>query len=48
MNPLFTAALEIQAFCTERLWGFCVIGGLAVELALSDGTVHSFHVTFKK
>ncbi len=31
MNPIFTAALEIQAFCDERRWGFCVIGGLAVE-----------------
>jgi len=31
VNPLFTAALEIQAFCDDRDWGFCVIGGLAVE-----------------
>jgi hypothetical protein len=29
MNPLFTAALDIQEFCHERGWSFCVIGGLA-------------------
>ena len=31
MNPIFAAALEIQDFCRERNWRFCVIGGLAVQ-----------------
>ncbi len=29
MNPLFLAAAEIQQFCAERGWKFCLIGGLA-------------------
>lgn len=29
MNPIFAAALEVQAFCRERGWRFCFIGGLA-------------------
>jgi hypothetical protein len=29
MNPLFTAALDIQQFCRAHDWNFCVIGGLA-------------------
>jgi hypothetical protein len=31
VNPVFAAALEIQAFCLERQWRFCCIGGVAVE-----------------
>jgi len=31
MNPIFAAALEIQRFCEERRWRFCIIGGLAVQ-----------------
>lgn len=31
MNPIFAAALEIQAFCRARNWRFCFIGGLAVQ-----------------
>ena len=30
MNPIFSAALEIQRFCRDRAWPFCVIGGVAV------------------
>lgn len=30
MNPLYAAALEIQAFCESRRWRFCIVGGLAV------------------
>lgn len=30
MNPLFSAALEVQDLCRENGWGFCFIGGLAV------------------
>lgn len=30
MNPLFTAAAEIQDLCNAHRWGFCFIGGLAV------------------
>ena len=32
MNPLFTAALEVQDLCRRQGWRFCVIGGLAVLL----------------
>ena len=31
MNGLLTAALEIQSFCLEQGWRFCVIGGIAVS-----------------
>lgn len=31
MNPIFTAAAEIQSFCRAREWRFCFIGGLAVQ-----------------
>lgn len=31
MNPIFEAALEIQQFCLDRHWRFCIIGGVAVE-----------------
>lgn len=30
MNPIFAAALEVQAFCHAREWRFCFIGALAV------------------
>ena len=30
MNPLFTAAIEVQDLCRRHGWGFCFIGGLAV------------------
>ncbi len=29
MNGLYEAALEIQRFCQQRQWDFCIIGGLA-------------------
>lgn len=28
MNPLFSAAAEVQDVCREHRWGFCFIGGL--------------------
>lgn len=31
MNPIFAAALEVQAFCSARGWRFCFIGALAVQ-----------------
>lgn len=31
MNPIFAAALDIQAFCRARNWKFCIIGALAVQ-----------------
>ena len=31
MNPIFGAALEVQAFCRARRWRFCFIGALAVQ-----------------
>lgn len=31
MNPIFAAALEVQAFCRARGWRFCFIGALAVQ-----------------
>lgn len=31
MNPIFSAALQIQVICQERNWSFCFIGGLAVQ-----------------
>lgn len=30
MNPIFGAALEVEAFCRARGWRFCFIGALAV------------------
>jgi hypothetical protein len=31
VNPVYAAALELQAFCLERGWHFCFIGGIAVQ-----------------
>ena len=31
MNPIFAAALEVQAFCEARTFRFCFIGGLALQ-----------------
>ncbi len=31
MNPVYAAALELQAFCGARGWRFCFIGGIAVQ-----------------
>ena len=31
MRDLFRLANEIQSFCRERGWGFCFIGGLALQ-----------------
>ena len=31
MNPVFAAALEIQAFCREQRWKFSFIGAVAVQ-----------------
>lgn len=31
MNNVLRAAAEVQRFCQERDWGFCVIGGIAVQ-----------------
>lgn len=31
MNPIFAAALELQAFCRERGFRSCLIGGVAVQ-----------------
>lgn len=31
MNPIFGAALEVQAFCRDRHWRFCFIGAVAVQ-----------------
>jgi hypothetical protein len=31
VNPIFAAALEIQAFCEKKKWGYCIIGGVAVQ-----------------
>ena len=31
MNELTKLALELQQFCEERGWKFCLIGGLAVQ-----------------
>lgn len=31
MNPIFSAALEIQEFCRGRSWRFCFIGAVAVQ-----------------
>jgi hypothetical protein len=31
VNPIFAAALEVQAFCRARGWRFCIIGALAVQ-----------------
>ena len=30
MNPVFGAALELQAFCQARSWRFCFIGGIVI------------------
>jgi hypothetical protein len=31
VNPIFAAALEVQAFCRAKSWKFCFIGALAVQ-----------------
>ncbi len=31
MNPIFTAALEVQEFCRTHAFRFCFIGGLALQ-----------------
>jgi hypothetical protein len=31
VNPIFSAALEIQEFCHDRGWRFCIIGAVAVQ-----------------
>lgn len=31
MAELIELALEVQSFCTERAWKFCLIGGMAVQ-----------------
>jgi hypothetical protein len=31
VNPVYAAALELQAFCGGRDWRFCFIGGIAVQ-----------------
>lgn len=31
MNPVLSAAGELQEFCARRTWRFCFIGGLAVQ-----------------
>jgi hypothetical protein len=31
VNPIFAAALEVQAFCRAREFRFCFIGGLALQ-----------------
>ncbi len=31
MNPLYEAALRIQAFCEAERWRSCIIGGIAVH-----------------
>lgn len=30
MNPILGAASEIESFCREQRWRYCIIGGLAV------------------
>jgi hypothetical protein len=31
VNPIFAAALELQATCLRQQWRFCFIGGVAVQ-----------------
>jgi len=31
VNPIFSAALEVQEFCLEKRWRFCFIGAVAVQ-----------------
>jgi hypothetical protein len=31
VNPIFAAALELQAFCAAQGWRFCFIGAVAVQ-----------------
>lgn len=31
MNAIFEAAYDLQKFCRARKWGFCFIGGVAVQ-----------------
>ncbi len=31
MNEIFLAAAEVQQFCVDRGWSFCIIGGIAVQ-----------------
>ncbi len=31
MTEIYATALEVQRFCEEQKWGFCIIGGVAVH-----------------
>ncbi len=31
MNPIFAAAAQIERFCADRQWPYCLIGGVAVQ-----------------
>ena len=31
MNSVLATAIEVQHFCEERAWPFCIIGGIAVQ-----------------
>jgi hypothetical protein len=31
VNPIYTAALELQGFCSQRSWRFCFIGAIAIQ-----------------
>jgi len=31
LDPILTAAVELQEFCQARMWRFCFIGGIAVQ-----------------
>jgi hypothetical protein len=31
LNPVTSAAVEVQAFCVEHGWRFCFIGGIAIQ-----------------
>ena len=31
MNAVFAAALELQSFCQQQGWRFCLIGGVALQ-----------------
>lgn len=45
MQDVVNAAHEIQTFCLERQWRFCIIGGLAVIRWSEPRTTRDAHLT---
>lgn len=45
MNPILSAAGELQEFCSQKNWQFCFIGGLAVQRWGEPRNTQDAHLT---